>query len=89
MPLPTWVNSLCKLCSRFLVGSDEPTIQFLLDQTGLFEQSDHLRPDDLIEQLLSNEAAVVTNRAAEFAPAVGADALVIVDLTCAGLRRGS
>src|SRR6266571_5707325 len=23
MPLPTWVSSLCKLCSRFLVGSDE------------------------------------------------------------------
>src|SRR4029077_13753344 len=45
-------------------------------------------PNDLIEELLSDEAAVVANRA-EFPPALGANALVVVDLAGAGLRRGS
>src|SRR5256885_10990169 len=40
-------------------------------------------------ELLSDEAAVVANRAAEFPPAIGANALVVVNLTCAGLRRCS
>src|SRR5207249_10826847 len=64
-------------------------IKFLLYQRRLFQQADHLSPDDLIEELLSDEAAVVANRAAEFPPAIGANALVVVNLTCAGLRRCS
>src|ERR1700730_2295988 len=67
----------------------QPTIQFLLDQSGLFQQADHLSPDDLIEEFLSDEAAFVASRAAEFPPAIGANALVVVNLTCAGLRRRS
>src|ERR1700740_2397002 len=68
---------------------DQPTVKFLLDQSWLFQQADHLSPDDLIEEFLSDEAAVVANRAAEFPPAVGADALVVVNLTCARLGRRS
>src|SRR6266568_6585973 len=67
----------------------QATIEFLLYQSWLFQQADHLSPDDLIEELLSDEAAVVANRAAEFPPAIGANALVVVNLTCAGLRRCS
>src|SRR5207302_2766903 len=67
----------------------QPTIKFLLYQSWLFQQADHLSPDDLIEELLSDEAAVVANRAAEFPPAIGANALVVVNLTGAGLRRCS
>src|SRR2546422_1666216 len=67
----------------------QPTIKFLLYQRRLFQQADHLSPDDLIEELLSDEAAVVANRAAEFPPAIGANALVVVNLTCAGLCRCS
>jgi hypothetical protein len=48
---------------------DQPTIKFLLYQSWLFQQADHLSPDDLIEELLADEAAVVANRAAEFPPA--------------------
>ena len=53
----------------------------------VFEKADHLSPDDLIEELLSDEAAVVANRATEFPPTIGANALVVVNLACAGLRR--
>ena len=34
----------------------QPTIKFLLYQSWLFQQADHLSPDDLIEELLSDEA---------------------------------
>jgi hypothetical protein len=37
----------------------QPTIKFLLDQSRLFQQADHLSPDDLIEEFLSEEAAVI------------------------------
>src|SRR5438270_4863957 len=50
---------------------------------------DHLSPDNLIEKLLSDEAAIVANRAAEFPPIIGPNALVVVNLTCAGLGGGS
>src|SRR3954467_4406054 len=39
--------------------------------------------------LLSDEAAIVANRAAEFPPTIGANALVVVNLACAGLRGRS
>jgi hypothetical protein len=63
----------------------QPTIQFLVYQSGVFQQADHLIPDDLIKEFLSNEAAIVANRAAEFPPTIGANALVVVNLTCTGL----
>jgi hypothetical protein len=34
-----------------------------------------------------DEAAVIANRSAEFPPAIGSNAFVVVNLTCAGLRR--
>jgi len=34
------------------------TIQFLLYQSGVFRQADHLSPDDLIKEFLSDEAAM-------------------------------
>jgi hypothetical protein len=36
-------------------AAQQPTIRFLLDQSGLFQQANHLGPDDLIEKFLSNE----------------------------------
>jgi hypothetical protein len=50
------------------------------------EQADHLGPDDLIEQFLSNEAIIVANGAAQFPPAIGANALVVMNFPGAGLR---
>src|SRR4051795_351010 len=67
----------------------QPTIQFLVYQSGVFQQADHLSPDDLIKEFLSDEAAIVANRPAEFPPTIGANALVVVNLTCTGLRRCS
>ena len=62
MPLPIRVSSLCRLCSRFLVGSDARAAARRRSSScwisvGIFEQSDHLGPDDLIEQILPHEAA--------------------------------
>src|SRR5437667_5246241 len=65
----------------------QPTIEFLLYQGRVFQQADHVGPDNLVEQVLSNEAAVVANRTAQFSPAIGANALVVVDLTRARARR--
>ena len=67
----------------------QPTIKFLVYQCRFFQQADHLSPDDLIEEFLSDEAAVIANRSAEFPPAIGSNAFVVVNLTCAGLRRCS
>ena len=67
----------------------QPTIKFLVYQSRFFQQADHLGPDDLIEEFLSDEAAVIANRSAEFPPAIGSNAFVVVNLTCAGLRRCS
>lgn len=65
----------------------QPTIQFLLYERGVFQQPDHLGPNDLIEQILPDHAAVVANRAAQLAPAIRANAFVIVNLAGACLRR--
>jgi hypothetical protein len=32
----------------------QPSIKFLLYQSGLFQQSDHLGPDDVIKEILSD-----------------------------------
>jgi hypothetical protein len=68
------------------MSGGQPTIQFLVYQSGVFQQADHLSPDDLIKEFLSDEAAIVANRATELPPTIGANALVVVNLTCAGLR---
>ena len=44
----------------------QPAVEFLLDQRWVFQQSDHLGPDNLIQELLADETAVVANRAAGF-----------------------
>ncbi len=51
----------------------QPTVKFLLYQRGVFQESDHLVPHDLIEQVLPDQAAVIANRAAQFAPAIRAN----------------
>ncbi len=48
----------------------QPAVELLLDQRGVFQQSYHLGPDDPIEQILPNDAAVIANRTAQFAPAI-------------------
>jgi hypothetical protein len=58
----------------------QPTVQFLLDQRRVFQQSDHLRPDNLIEEILSDKAAVVAHRTTQFAPAIGANTFVVPNL---------
>ena len=37
----------------------QSTIKFLMYQSRFFQQADHLSPDDLIEEFLSDEAAVI------------------------------
>ena len=61
-------------------GCCEAAIEFLLDQRRILEQSDHLGPDDLIQQILPHEAAVVAHGATQLSPAVRANAFVVVDL---------
>ena len=39
LPFPGWIRSAC---------GGQPAIKFLLDQSWVFEQADHLGPDDLI-----------------------------------------
>jgi hypothetical protein len=65
----------------------QPTVKFLLYQGGVFQQPDHLVPDNLIEQILPDEAAVVANRTAQFSPAIRANTFVVVDLAGGGARR--
>ena len=66
IPLPTWVNSRCRLLtfSGWIRGARcyQPAIKFLLYQRWLFQQTDHLSPDDLIEELLSDEADAASVR---------------------------
>src|SRR5437660_6190098 len=84
------LQTLLTFCGRIRgARCYQPTIKFLLYQSGLFQKADHLSPDDLIEEFLSDELAVVANRATEFPPAIGANALVVVNLACARLRRCS
>jgi len=52
-----WIGSTC--CSQ-------PTIKFLVYQSRFFQKADHLTPDDLIEEFLSDEAVVIANWSAEF-----------------------
>ena len=65
----------------------QSTIQLLLYERGVFQQLDDLGPNDLIEQILPDKAAVVENRAAQFALAIRANAFVVVDLAGTRLRR--
>src|SRR5712692_8818226 len=64
----------------------KPTVKFLLDQCGVFQQSNDFGPDDLIEQILADKAAVVANRTTQFSPAIGTNTFVVVDFACARLR---
>ena len=47
----------------------EAAIKLVLDQRWVLEQSDHLGPHDLIEQVLAHHA-VIAHRTAELSPAV-------------------
>jgi len=47
------LQGLFALLGKIGGASDgEPTIQFLVNQGGVFEQPNHLGPDDLIQQVL-------------------------------------
>jgi len=48
-----WIGSTCCF---------QPTIKFLVYQSRFFQKADHLTPDDLIEEFLSDEAVVIANR---------------------------
>ncbi len=37
----------------------QPTIEFLIDQDRIFQQSDHFAPDNLIKEASSDHAAVI------------------------------
>src|ERR1017187_2586257 len=65
----------------------QPTVQLLLYERGVFQQLDDLGPNDLIEQILPDEAAVVANRAAQFAPSIRSNTFVVVDFAGTRLRR--
>jgi hypothetical protein len=68
IPLPTWVNFRCRLLtfSAWIRGARcyQPAIRFLRYQSWLFQQADHLSPDDLIEELLPDEADSASVRSA-------------------------
>lgn len=94
MPFPIWVNSLSRLCSRCLVGSElRATAKRRSSSCCIRAGSSRRRitssQTDLIQKFLSDEAAVVAHRAAELPPTIGADAFVVVKLTRACLRGRS
>src|SRR5258708_21891577 len=84
LPLQTLLTFLGRIARA---RGCQPAIQFQLDQGRVFQQSDHLRPDDLIEEILSDKAAVVANRTAQLPPAIAADTFVVLDLSRARARR--
>jgi hypothetical protein len=59
----------------------QTTVQFLLDQCGIFKQSDDFAPDDLIEQILPHRPAIAY-RTGQSSPAVGAQASIIFVRWC-------
>jgi len=73
-----WIRRACRR---------QAAVEFLLDQRWVFEQSDNLGPDDLVEQVLSYETTVVAHRTTEFSPAVRTNAFVVMDLTRTRVRR--
>src|SRR5229473_524941 len=79
--LLTFLGRIARACGC------QPAVQFLLEQRRVFQQSDHLRPNDLIEEILSDQAAVVANRTAKFSPAIGTNTFVVVDLARARACR--
>lgn len=83
LPLDTLFALLCGIGGA---RRGKPAIEFLLDQRRVLQQSDDLVPDDLIEQILAHEAAIVAHRTAEFSPAVRANALVVMELPCTCAR---
>ena len=84
LPLQTLLTFLGRIARA---RGCQPPVQFLLDQSRVFQQSDHLGPDDLIEEILSDKAVVVANRTAQFSPAIGTNTFVVVDLARARARR--
>src|SRR5258708_12893674 len=66
LPLQTLLTFLGRIARA---RGCQPAIQFQLDQARAFQQSDHLRPADLIEGILSDKRAVVANSTPQFPPA--------------------
>ena len=71
-----------------LARGPQPPIEFLLDETGLFEQSQDLFPDHSVQQILSNGMSVA-DRPSQSAPSVRPQASVIVDRASARSRGGA
>ena len=47
----------------------QPAIEFALDQAGIFQQTDNLVPDDMVEEVLADWTAIA-HWAAEVTPSV-------------------
>lgn len=74
------------LCGVGRTSDGEPTIKFLLNQGGIFEQAHDLSPDDLIQQILAH-GSVLAAGTSQVAPCIRADAAIVVDLACARTSR--
>ena len=64
----------------------QPAIEFALDQVGIFQQTDNLIPDDMVEQVLADRT-IIAHWPAKMAPSVGTKASVVVDVACARAGR--
>src|SRR5437660_9806167 len=58
--------------------SCEPSIEFILDELGIFEQAHDFGPHDFVQQILTHWP-IVANGARKPPPAVGAETSIIVD----------
>lgn len=65
----------------------EPSIQLGDDQGGIFQQTHHLAPDQLVEQILANRVAA-EQRFVQASPGPRADAAIVVNQPCRAARPG-
>lgn len=64
----------------------QPAIKFALNQIRILQQTDHLGPYDVVEEILTNWTDVAY-RSAEVPPSIGAEASVVVDVARGRARR--
>jgi hypothetical protein len=53
-----------------------------LDQVRIFEQTDNLVPDDVVEEVLADRT-IIAHWTSKMTPSVGTKASVVVDVACA------
>ena len=64
----------------------EPSVDFVLDKAGIFEQSHDFRPHHLVKKILTHRA-IGANRTGKPPPRVGAETAIIMDPAGARSRR--